>query len=479
MTVPFPYSEASEGKEHDAYVAARELSGTPDGKGLILPPAKRETVVNIRTIWDKIDAPVTVDSVAMMSDSVPYGILRHYLKTWLQLKHRTEAGDVLFDAIVRHNSEEKPLGRHLAVWGKLDVKRALEDAKRAILTKYAFSRIPPEEKKQMMKELEILLPNAVEVAEIFRQYANHLQENVYGSDKKKRWMLTARVFVDHLLETADPRMEVYQLYGPEAIKKIHKMHRIIYELTKPVARAVFERPSGVEEYLDDYEKEQIEREVQELLKKLREGGIEKPQEQITGERQTTVEQRRTKPPTGALKPVKRETPPEAKTEKRAPAPPRRTLRRAPENKRLAQFPDEILAEEYAGAVGGKVRQVGIKLWRVEVEPSKWDEALRKARSLGRNETSRAIIKRWEELRKGGRVFATFTDRRAAEELARLTGGRVAEEGSNVWRVEVGGQKLPPLKKIKESEAKKTSEQAQPPKERKSLSNIIKKKLRFI
>ncbi len=70
--------------------------------------------------------------------------------------------------------------------------------------------------------------------------------------------------------TADPRMEVYQLFGPEAIKKIHKMHRIIYELTKPVSRVVFERPSGVEEFLDEREKEEVEREVQELLKRLQE-----------------------------------------------------------------------------------------------------------------------------------------------------------------------------------------------------------------
>ena len=272
--VPFPYSEVSEGKEHDAYLAAEALSTKPDGRGLLLPPVKKESVIGIRSIWDKIDSPATQDAVGDMYDSVPYGILRHYIKTWLQLKHRSEAGNVIFHAAVRHNAEKREGiygALYLHDWEDLDPKKALEDAKQAILTHYAFRDVPSEKKKQMIRELEILLPHAIETADLIGKYAKYVHTNIYWNDKRKKWQLTARLFMNHISRgTTDPRMEVYQLFGPEAIKKIHKMHRIIYELTKPVSRVVFERPSGVEEFLDEREKEEVEREVQELLKKLQE-----------------------------------------------------------------------------------------------------------------------------------------------------------------------------------------------------------------
>jgi hypothetical protein len=43
--VPFPYSEASEGKKHDAYMAAGKLALHPDGKGLPLPPIKKKQIL--------------------------------------------------------------------------------------------------------------------------------------------------------------------------------------------------------------------------------------------------------------------------------------------------------------------------------------------------------------------------------------------------------------------------------------------------
>ncbi|WP_456367099.1 hypothetical protein, partial [Thermococcus sp.] len=265
--VPFPYSEVSEGKETDARIAAGELSAIPDGKGLLLPPVKKKSRIGVERIWSKIDSPTTHDEVGVMYDSVPYGILRHYIKTWLQLKHRSEAGNVIFHAAVRHNAEKREGiygALYLHSWKNLDPKKALEDAKQAILTHYAFRDVPPEKKKQMIRELEILLPHAIETADLIGKYARHLQDHVYKYyNPKNEWILTARILTSHLLKASDPRMEVYQHFGPEAIKKIHKMHRIIYELTKPVSRVVFERPSGVEEFLDEREKEEVEREVQE------------------------------------------------------------------------------------------------------------------------------------------------------------------------------------------------------------------------
>ncbi|WP_297523557.1 hypothetical protein [Thermococcus sp.] len=173
--VPFPYSEVSEGKEHDAYLAAEALSTKPDGRGLLLPPVKKESVIGIRSIWDKIDSPATQDAVGDMYDSVPYGILRHYIKTWLQLKHRSEAGNVIFAAAVKHNGEPLlaggRLGMYLHDWENLDPKKALEDAKQAILHDWAFSDVPPEKKKQMIRELEILLPHAIETADLIGKYA--------------------------------------------------------------------------------------------------------------------------------------------------------------------------------------------------------------------------------------------------------------------------------------------------------------------
>lgn len=276
--VPFPYSEVSEGKETDARIAAGELSAVPDGKGLLLPPVKKESVRGIQSIWDKIDSPTTHDKVGVMYDSVPYGILRHYINTWLRLKHRSEAGNVIFHAAVRHNAEKREGiygALYLHSWKNLDPKKALEDAKQAILHDWAFSDVPPEKKKQMIRELEILLPHAIETADLIGKYARHLQDHVYKYyNPKNEWILTAKILTSHLRKTADPLMEVYELFGPEAIKKIHKMHRIIYELTKPVSRVVFERPSGVEDvvllFLDEREKEEVEREVQELLERLQE-----------------------------------------------------------------------------------------------------------------------------------------------------------------------------------------------------------------
>lgn len=279
--VPFPHDKERSGAKRSAWDAADLLSRHPDGKGLILPPVKKETVEGTNSIWAEIAGTSHFD-YAFPGNSTHYGLFRYYIRTWGVLRHRLSKGvvDQIVDQALQHNTFEGKTewgGMQFKEWKRVDVKKAVEDAKNFVLNGYRFRDLPVEKRKQMAKELEVLIPVAAEVAGLIGEHGEKVARHMeWRYEDKYKNATTAKAFMDYLVQEGDPRLEIWQEYGPEEIKKIHKLHRLLYELTKPVSRAVFEKPSGWEDFLDERETEEVEREVQELMKRARgEVGMER------------------------------------------------------------------------------------------------------------------------------------------------------------------------------------------------------------
>jgi len=257
--VPFPEHGADE-THYEHVLAARYLGGYPDGKGIFLPPVRRETL----KIWNDIAWP-DHHKVRWIDDSTKYGFIKFYLKGLVMLKHNLaeDVGNSLFSTITRHVRDKSTLKD----WEKFDVNTALKHVEGRLKGEGGWKDdpylegVPWEKRMQLLKDLRILLPHMKEAADILGEYAKRVVD-----EKRAHGHIPAYVLLEKVIEKdEDPRIHFYRTMGMDAIKKLHKFHRLYYEMLKPISKVVFEKPSGWEDFLDEADKQRIEEEVRRIL----------------------------------------------------------------------------------------------------------------------------------------------------------------------------------------------------------------------
>jgi len=268
--MPFPYwtGDLRGGRrtEFEAYHASSHLEGDSRAVNVLIPPLKDQ--YRYGAFWRDV-ARHTSDRVGLLPDVIPYGILHYYLRAWSHLKYgRREFGDVAFYKAVEHNSKydaEHRSYRH-GHWEDIDLNRMLADVEKG-LDEYLRRRgIPEEQRKQIIREAKALIPPAKEVADLLWKFGDHLHEEKYPVTEDYVRHSPAFTLMRHLAERENPVMDLYMYYGDrDVFKKLHKMHRVFYEVVKPMSSAYFKKPSGVEEFLTDFEKKEVEEEIKRLL----------------------------------------------------------------------------------------------------------------------------------------------------------------------------------------------------------------------
>ena len=270
--VPFPDEYGLEASRDASAKAVGTIARCcPDWHGLVMPPlredAKRDTDFWYRVYWPD------PHSAENNEERWKIAALRVMMGTLLAKKYGTDkiATRAPTTAALKHTMW-KPEHWDTHAYGKLDeidLKKALEGAEEYMKTWQEY--YPPEAIEDYKKLFPVALEAAKAVGKMMHRwtYDTYRREHPYDiAEPDTVW------FGTDLLEAAaegkgpTPHQYIPNYLTKEEIEKIHVAQRVLAELLGLHSRVMFEkgRKSGVDMFLDEKRIEELEQEVQRILR---------------------------------------------------------------------------------------------------------------------------------------------------------------------------------------------------------------------
>ena len=258
-------------RERQARAAGVPERCCPDWHGLVMPPL-REDAKRDRELWWRVYWPDPY-SAEDHEERWKIAALRVMMGTLLAKKYGTDkvTTQAAITSALEHTFKEKPHWDR-PIYGKLDevdLKKALEDAER-YMRKWPKD-FPPE----AIEDYKKLFPVALEAAKAVGKMMHRWTFDMYRRKHPHEFAKPDTVwFGPEMLRDAargkgpTPHQYIPNYLTKEEIEKIHVAQRVLAELLGLHSRVIFEkgRNSGVDMFLDEKRMEELEQEVQRVLR---------------------------------------------------------------------------------------------------------------------------------------------------------------------------------------------------------------------
>ncbi len=244
----------------------------PDWHGLVMPPL-REDAKRDRELWETVYWP---DPHSAENDEERWKIaaLRVMMATLLAKKYGTDK--VLTHSAItsslEHTFKKTPYWDR-PIYGKLDrvdLKKALEGAEEYMKVRPQY--FPPEAIEDYKKLFPVALEAAKAVGKMLHRWARDVSRQKYNMASYEEpdtvWYGLEMLKAAAKGKGPTPHQYIPNYLTKEEIEKIHVAQRVLAELLGLHSRVMFEkgRKSGVDMFLDEKRMEELEQEVQRILR---------------------------------------------------------------------------------------------------------------------------------------------------------------------------------------------------------------------